>query len=94
MKPTDQTLMELMHISIEEIEYRRSLLSLSHQELQQLVDLGEQIDLEYLLDQVVITFYQQQTSISEIASLIGDIDTLSRLQHAQRQYLVDRKSVV
>ena len=89
MKPTDQTLMKQMHISIEEIEYRRSLLSLSHQELQQLVDLGEQIDLEYLLDQVVITFYQQQTSISEIASLIGDIDTLSRLQHAQRQYLVE-----
>ncbi|MGL5404367.1 MAG: GGDEF domain-containing protein, partial [Acinetobacter sp.] len=64
MKPTDQTLMKQMHISIEEIEYRRSLLSLSHQELQQLVDLGGQIDLEYLLDQVVITFYQQQTSIS------------------------------
>ncbi|MCH7311345.1 GGDEF domain-containing protein [Acinetobacter sp. ANC 4805] len=89
MKPTDQTLMKQMHISIEEIEYRRSLLTLTHQELQQLVTLGELLDLEYVIDQVVIRFYQQQTSISEIAILIGDIDTLSRLQRAQRQYLVD-----
>jgi hypothetical protein len=54
MKPTDQTLMKQMHISIEEIEYRRSLLSLS-KELQQLVDLGNKL-LEYLFDQVVISF--------------------------------------
>jgi hypothetical protein len=49
MKPTDQTLMKQMHISIEEIEYRRSLLSLSHQELQQLVDLGDKLILSIYL---------------------------------------------
>lgn len=74
-----------MHISSEEIEYRKSLLSLTNKELQQLVELGSK--LEHLLDQVVIEFYEQQTSVSEIAILIGDVDTLSRLQRAQREYL-------
>src|SRR5690606_7003272 len=41
------------------------------------------------LDQVVIEFYQQQTSVVEIATLIGDVDTLSRLQRAQRQYVTE-----
>ena len=87
MKPTDQTLMKQMHISSEEIEYRKSLLSLTNKELMSLVQLG--IMLEPLLDQVVIEFYQQQTSVVEIATLIGDVDTLSRLQRAQRQYVTE-----
>lgn len=87
MKPTDQTLMKQMHISSEEIEYRKSLLSLTNKELLQLVQLG--IKLEPLFDQVVMEFYQQQTSVDEIATLIGDVDTLSRLQRAQRQYVTE-----
>ena len=87
MKPTDQTLMQQMHISSEEIEYRKSLLSLTNKELLQLVQLG--IKLEPLFDQVVMEFYQQQTSVAEIATLIGDVDTLSRLQRAQRQYVTE-----
>ncbi|WP_019385833.1 diguanylate cyclase domain-containing protein [Acinetobacter venetianus] len=87
MKPTDQTLMKQMHISSEEIEYRKSLLSLTNKELMSLVQLG--IMLAPLLDQVVIEFYQQQTSVVEIATLIGDVDTLSRLQRAQRQYVTE-----
>nr|WP_286687558.1 hypothetical protein [Acinetobacter sp. GWC1_38_13] len=74
MKPTDQTLMKQMHISSEEIEYRKSLLSLTNKELLQLVQLG--IKLEPLFDQVVMEFYQQQTSVDEIATLIGDVDNL------------------
>ncbi|MFW1951909.1 GGDEF domain-containing protein [Acinetobacter beijerinckii] len=87
MKPTDQTLMKQMHISSDEIEYRKSLLCLSNVELQRMMQLGNK--LEHLFDQVIIDFYQQQTSISEIATLIGDVDTLSRLQRAQRQYLTE-----
>lgn len=87
MKPTDQTLMKQMHISSDEIEYRKSLLCLSNVELQRMMQLGNK--LEHLFDQVIIDFYQQQTSISEIATLIGDVGTLSRLQRAQRQYLTE-----
>lgn len=54
MNPTDQTLMQQMHISSEEIEYRKSLLSLTNKELLQLVQLG--IKLEPLFDQVVMEF--------------------------------------
>ena len=53
MKPTDQTLMKQMHISIE-IEYRRSLLTLTHQNYSSWWYWVNLLDLEYVIDQVVI----------------------------------------
>ena len=44
---------------------------------------------EQRLDTIVDTFYGIQTSNPEIAALIGDADTLDRLQAAQRRYILD-----
>lgn len=87
IKPTDQTLLEQMRITAEEIEYRKSLLSLTARELQLLAGIKPKI--EQALDNLVTEFYQHQTAVSEIALLIGDADTLARLQSAQRRYLLD-----
>jgi diguanylate cyclase len=87
MKPTDQTLLEQMRISNEDIEHRRALLSLTVADLQVLAAVKPYI--ERGLDQMVAEFYTHQTSVPEIALLIGDADTLARLQRAQRQYLMD-----
>lgn len=87
MKPTDQTLLEQMRISTEEVEYRKALLSLTHADLQALADIKPVV--EHGIDKMVSEFYAHQTAIPEIALLIGDADTLVRLQNAQRQYLID-----
>lgn len=87
MKPTDQTLLEQMRITAEEIEYRKSLLSLTAKELQLLASIKPKI--AQVLDNLVGEFYEHQTAITEIALLIGDADTLARLQSAQRRYLLD-----
>jgi diguanylate cyclase (GGDEF)-like protein len=41
------------------------------------------------IDELVEEFYRMQTSNAEIALLIGDADTLSRLRSAQRRYIID-----
>jgi hypothetical protein len=41
------------------------------------------------IDALVDKFYTLQTGITEIALLIGDADTLTRLRAAQRRYILD-----
>ena len=45
--------------------------------------------IEEEIDAIVEDFYRAQTSIEEIALLIGDADTLRRLHAAQRKYVLD-----
>lgn len=85
MKATNQTLMHQMHISMQDIERRKQLLGLTDQELAELASIGGIV--APILDTMVDEFYENQTSIPEIATLIGDLDTLKRLQRAQHQYL-------
>lgn len=87
MKATNQTLMHQMHISMQDIERRKQLLGLTDQELAELASIGGIV--APILDTMVDEFYENQTSIPEIATLIGDLDTLKRLQRAQHQYLLD-----
>jgi len=87
MKPTDQTLMQQMHISIIDIERRKQLLGLTEQDLTGLTRVRDVIRPE--LEVLIEDFYDFQTSVPEIASLIGDADTLKRLKTAQFQYILD-----
>lgn len=87
MKPTDQTLMQQMQISIVDIERRKQLLGLTEPELFGLARVRDLIrpELEHLIEE----FYDFQTSVPEITTLIGDVDTLKRLKIAQYQYILD-----
>lgn len=87
MKQTEQTLLEQMRINELDIAYRQELLGFTeadHKKLKQYRPL-----IESQIDEMVTKFYQQQTSIAEIALLIGDAETLERLQRAQRKYVLD-----
>jgi len=41
------------------------------------------------LDEIVEEFYRRQTAVDEISVIIGDADSLARLQGAMRRYIVD-----
>ncbi|MDP3265431.1 MAG: diguanylate cyclase [Sulfuricurvum sp.] len=87
MKQTDQTLLEQMRISEFDISNRKMLLSLTQKDCELLK--GCKNSIETKIDTLVEVFYELQTSIPEIALLIGDADTLARLQSAQRHYVLD-----
>ena len=87
MQQTEQTLLEQMHISELDIEYRKQLLNFTPEHASALAAclpvIAERID------DLVDAFYRAQTSVDEIALLIGDADTLGRLRTAQRRYILD-----
>lgn len=87
MRRTQQTLVEQMKISDVEINRRMELLDLNNDDLQLLN--SHKVLIEESLDLIVNEFYAKQTAIDEIALLIGDADTLQRLQMAQRTYVLD-----
>lgn len=87
MKQTDQTLLEQMRITDFDIENRKTLLALSVDDFKRLKAYRPII--EGRVDKLVDCFYKMQTSVAEIALLIGDADTLDRLKAAQRKYVLD-----
>lgn len=87
MSRVNKTILEQMRISDAEIEDRMGLLGLNADNLNQLVKYKSLI--EEHIDLIVDEFYERQTSIDEIALLIGDSDTLQRLRTAQRKYIID-----
>mgnify|MGYP003633121071 FL=1 len=87
MKPTDQTLIEKMRITEVDIASRKSLLGFGDDDVEALIEVKSLI--EQHIEELVSEFYARQTSTPEIAALIGDADTLSRLQLAQRRYVLD-----
>lgn len=87
MNPTEMTLLEQMRITEFEIAHRKELLLLSDADIALLASYRTKI--EDRVDMVVDKFYKMQTSITEIALLIGDADTLTRLRIAQRRYVLD-----
>lgn len=87
MKQTEQTLLEQMRITEFDISNRKMLLSLTQKDCDLLK--GCKSYIETKIDSLVSVFYELQTSIPEIALLIGDADTLIRLQNAQRHYVLD-----
>ncbi len=87
MNITDKTLLQQMRITESEVESRKALLSFTSQDVDALRACSPFIHDN--LESIVTEFYRQQTSITEIALLIGDADTLSRLRYAQRKYIID-----
>lgn len=87
MKQTEQTLLEQMRITELNVANRKELLSFTEEDEKLLRNCRAAV--EACIDVLVEEFYQQQTSIDEIALLIGDADTLHRLQNAQRRYVLD-----
>ncbi|MDX1803086.1 MAG: GGDEF domain-containing protein [Alcanivorax sp.] len=87
MQAAMKTLLEQMRITEIDIDARKGLLEFDQQDVQVLLackPLAEQ-----RVDEIVETFYDIQTSNPDIAALIGDADTLDRLQSAQRRYILD-----
>lgn len=87
MLQTEQTLFEQMRITELEIESRKALFSFTGADVKALQSFKPII--EENIDKIVDDFYGLQTSVSEIALLIGDSDTLARLRTAQRRYVLD-----
>jgi diguanylate cyclase len=87
MERFEQTLLTQMNISDYEIQRRKDFLGIGSEELALLSNSRQFIERE--IDVIVNDFYQVQTSIGEIALLIGDADTLGRLHAAQRTYVLD-----
>ncbi|MGY3957941.1 protoglobin domain-containing protein [Aeromonas popoffii] len=87
MNPTEQTLLEQMRITEFDIAHRKELLLLDEDDFSRLASYRPNI--EPHIDALVDKFYEMQTGITEIALLIGDADTLTRLRTAQRRYILD-----
>lgn len=85
--PMMKTLLEQLRVTDAEIRVRKRLLDLSDEDAELLLECSALV--EQRLDTIVDTFYGIQTSNPEIAALIGDADTLDRLQSAQRRYILD-----
>lgn len=84
---TDQTLLEQMRITDLEIKNRKALFNITFEDKEMLSFAKPLIERE--IDHLVKQFYDLQTSVPEIALLIGDADTLERLRGAQHQYIID-----
>lgn len=85
--PNMKTLLEQLRFTESEIRVRKRLLSFTAEDVGALKHCCSLI--EQRLDTIVDAFYSIQTSEPEIAALIGDADTLERLQSAQRRYILD-----
>jgi len=84
---TDKTLAAQLQITEREIDFRKSLLNLTEEDVDHLKSCREHIGAN--VDQIVDRFYDQQLEISEIALLIGDAETLQRLRSFMRSYTLE-----
>lgn len=87
MARTDFTLLQQMRITDLSVARRKEIFGLTKADEEALAGAGTLIEQE--VDAIVEEFYRAQTSIEEIATLIGDADTLSRLRQAQRRYILE-----
>jgi len=85
--PTDKALAEQLQITEREISQRKSLLGLTDSEVKLLVN--SKAFVAERLEAIVDEFYDQQLSVSEIAALIGDAETLERLRASMHRYILE-----
>ncbi|MDH5298995.1 MAG: GGDEF domain-containing protein [Desulfobulbaceae bacterium] len=84
--PTDFTLTDQLRITDREIRRRQELLHFGNDDAQTLIELKALI--APLVDPLVEEFYAGQVAEPEIARLIGDAVTLSRLKKHMRLYIL------
>jgi len=82
---TDKSLLEQMQMHDLEIAKRKELLGFTKTDEQLLAEAQSFIAKE--MDNIVDEFYRQETSIEEVALIIGDSETLRRLRNSQIKYV-------
>jgi len=82
-----QTLAEQMQISERDIAVRKSMLGFTIEHEKSLSRVKDYASKQVNL--IVEEFYQTQLDYSEIALLIGDLHTLTRLKSSMRRYILD-----
>lgn len=87
MRIVEQTLAEQMKFSDREIEKRKQLFDLKGEDVAILLSCKSAV-IERL-DWAIDEFYARQVDDPEIALIIGDAETLSRLKGAMRNYIVE-----
>lgn len=87
MARTDLTLLQQMRITELSVANRKEVFGLTKADEEILIQAGTLIEQE--IDAIVDEFYDAQTKVEDIATLIGDADTLSRLHQAQRRYILE-----
>lgn len=85
--PTEKSLIEQMRITEFEIENRKAIISFTDEDAVLLTGCKKLV--ERHIEEIVNSFYIQQTKIPEVALIIGDSGTLERLKTAQRRYIID-----
>lgn len=84
---TEISLAEQLKISDREIDYRKELFSINTDTTALLVGCKDVI-LEQI-DSIVEEFYEKQKLIPAIELLIGDLETMNRLQASMKRYIVE-----
>ncbi len=83
----EQSLLQQMRINEIEISRRMELFGLDPEQCR-VLESCQSLIMDHI-DAIVDEFYSRQTADDEIALLIGDSDTLARLNTAQRKYVLD-----
>lgn len=83
----DKTLFEQLNFSDREISTRKQLLMFTNAD-DKVLEKYSSVVSEKIHD-IVSEFYEHQTSIEEVALIIGDADTLARLKKVQKDYIED-----
>ncbi|MEQ9519516.1 MAG: GGDEF domain-containing protein [Parvibaculum sp.] len=87
MESVNQSLLEQMKFSHFEIDKRKALFDLDEDDVMALRDCRTAV--AERLDWIITEFYARQLKSPEIALIIGDSDTLSRLKSTMRGYVTD-----
>ena len=86
MKLTDLNLGEQLKLTDREIRRRLELLSISQQDMDELVSMKPLI--AACVEKLVEAFYAKQVEVEEIGQVIGDAETLTRLKKHMTRYLL------
>lgn len=81
------SLLEQMRIDDREITLRKKLFGFTEHDVANLVSCRDWVA-EHI-EEITETFYQQQVAFPEVATVIGDQDTLRRLKASMRLYVLD-----
>jgi diguanylate cyclase len=87
MKQAELTLLEQMHITELEVQSRKELLGFTVDDAERLLRFRAIVRAE--IDIALAELYERQMAIDDIALVIGDADTLRRMQSAQKTYVMD-----
>lgn len=86
MKTTDQTLIEQLKITRQEIKRRKEFFNITEEDTSVLLSLRKLIADN--IDEIVEEFYNKILTFQEMDRVIGDAETLHRLKNYQRNYIM------